>query len=85
MKIQRIRIIYGPNVFSDNPVLVMRLDLQDLTGKERYEIPGFIERLLAALPGMYEHHCAKGYRDRSSNAFAKAPGSVILSSTSALN
>jgi cyanophycin synthetase len=62
MKIQQIRTIYGPNVFSHNPVLVMRPDLMELTGKESNEIPGFLERLLAALPRMYEHHSGKGYR-----------------------
>src|SRR3954463_11438196 len=60
MKIQKIRTIQGPNVFSHNPVLVMRLDLEDLAGRESYEPPGFVERLLAALPGINDHHCAKG-------------------------
>src|SRR5206468_11109375 len=53
--------IKGPNVFSHRPVLVMRLDLESLAGKESYEIPGFIERLLEALPGIREHVCSKGY------------------------
>src|SRR4051794_13216837 len=60
MKIQKIRAIQGPNVFSHNPVLIMRLDLEDLAGRESYEAPGFVERLLAALPGINDHHCAKG-------------------------
>uniref|UniRef100_Q01RC6 Cyanophycin synthase-like N-terminal domain-containing protein n=1 Tax=Solibacter usitatus (strain Ellin6076) TaxID=234267 RepID=Q01RC6_SOLUE len=29
--------------------------------KESYEIPGFVDRILAALPGLHEHHCGKGY------------------------
>src|SRR4051812_12450635 len=60
MRIQNIRAIHGPNVISHNPVLVMRLDLQDLTGKESYEIPGFVDRLIEALPGVKEHHCGLG-------------------------
>ncbi len=60
MKIDTIRAITGPNVFSHNPVLVMRLDLENLAGKESYEVAGFIDRLLAALPGVRDHHCAKG-------------------------
>src|SRR4051812_23774102 len=60
MRIQKIRTIQGPNIFSHNPVLVMRLDLEDLAGKESYEPPGFVERLLAALPGVQDHHCGKG-------------------------
>src|SRR4051794_38139356 len=61
MRIEHIRTITGPNVISHNPVLTMRLDLQDLTGKESYDLPGFIDRLLAALPGVREHHCGKGH------------------------
>src|SRR3954452_2569327 len=61
IRIESIRAITGPNVISHNPVLVMRLDLQDLTNRESYELPGFIDRLLAALPGVREHFCGKGY------------------------
>lgn len=34
MKILNIRTISGPNVYSHQPVLVMKLDLEDLTGRE---------------------------------------------------
>src|SRR3982751_968555 len=61
MRIEHIRSIKGPNVFSHRPVLVMRLDLENLAGKESHEIPGFIARLLEALPGVREHVCGKGY------------------------
>jgi cyanophycin synthetase len=38
----------------------MRLDLEDLAEKESYEVPGFVERLLGALPGLQEHYCGLG-------------------------
>jgi cyanophycin synthetase len=60
MKIGEIRALPGPNIFTHKPVLIMRLYLEDLTGKESYEISGFIERLLNVLPEICEHHCAKG-------------------------
>jgi cyanophycin synthetase len=60
MRILSIRAIHGPNVVSHKPVLVMRLDLEDLTGKESYEIPGFVDRLIEALPGVAEHYCGLG-------------------------
>jgi cyanophycin synthetase len=60
MRIDHIRTITGPNVISHNPVLVMRLDLEDLTGKESWQVPGFVERLIAALPGIHEHVCGRG-------------------------
>jgi cyanophycin synthetase len=61
MRIEHIRTITGPNVISHNPVLVMRLDLEDLTEKESYEVPGFVDRLIAALPGIHEHVCGRGH------------------------
>jgi cyanophycin synthetase len=60
MKIQGIRTMAGPNVYSHRPVLLMRLDLGELYEKESYEVPGFVERLLVQLPGLHEHHCSKG-------------------------
>ncbi|MFC4768534.1 cyanophycin synthetase [Effusibacillus consociatus] len=60
MRISEIRTLPGPNIYNHKPVLVMKLHLEELTEKESYEIPGFIERLLNLLPGVHTHHCAKG-------------------------
>ncbi|UOF91806.1 cyanophycin synthetase [Fodinisporobacter ferrooxydans] len=60
MRIAEIRSIPGPNIYIYKPVIVMRLHLEELTEKESIEFPGFIERLLEALPGVHNHHCAKG-------------------------
>src|SRR3954452_10740638 len=60
MQIRDIRTIAGPNIYSHKPVLVMRLDLEDLNEKESYEVRGFIDRLLALLPGIHEHYCGLG-------------------------
>src|ERR1051325_2293526 len=60
MRIGEIRTLAGPNVFSHSPVLIMKLFLDDLTERESFEIEGFNERLLNLLPGVNEHHCAKG-------------------------
>jgi cyanophycin synthetase len=60
MKIEGIRTLSGPNVWLHRPVLVMLLDLEELTDRESRELPGFNERLLAALPGIHQHHCGLG-------------------------
>src|SRR2546426_719180 len=60
MRILSMRALPGPNVFLHRPVLQARLDLEGLAEKESYDIPGFIEGLLSLLPGLHEHHCAKG-------------------------
>ena len=49
------------DVYSHRPVLLMRLDLEDLYERESHEPPGFVRGLLALLPGLREHHCSKGY------------------------
>lgn len=60
MKIMSVRHVDGPNVFLYKPILMARIDLQSFTERESYEFPGFVERLLDMLPGLHEHHCAKG-------------------------
>src|SRR5688572_3578812 len=60
MKIAGIRTITGPNVYSHKPVVIMMLDLEDLTDVESYEVEGFPNRLVALLPGLQQHVCAKG-------------------------
>jgi cyanophycin synthetase len=60
MKIDDIRRLRGPNVHLSRPAVVARLRLEDLTGRETCDVTGFTERLLRALPGLSEHHCAAG-------------------------
>src|ERR671916_1740334 len=60
MKIEGIRTLAGPNVYTHRPALLMRLDLGELSGRESREFEGFNGRLLAALPGLAEHHCSRG-------------------------
>lgn len=61
MKIESIRTLYGPNVYSYRPVLLMRLDLGELVERESREFNGFNERLLTTLPGIQNHYCSLGY------------------------
>jgi cyanophycin synthetase len=60
MFVESIHAIPGPNVHDDRPILLMRLDLEELTERESVEIPGFNDRLLQSLPGLADHHCSKG-------------------------
>jgi cyanophycin synthetase len=60
MRIEQFRTLEGPNVYTYKPVLLTRLNLQELTDKESLEISGFNERLVAMLPGLADHHCAAG-------------------------
>ncbi|WP_437503129.1 cyanophycin synthetase [Sorangium sp. So ce1099] len=60
MRILTIRTLQGPNVFANWPVLRMTLDLEDLAETSSAEVPHFVDRLLALLPGLGEHHCSRG-------------------------
>ena len=59
MRIEHTRTLAGPNVYTHRPALLMRLHLESLTGRESCDVPGFVERLLAALPGLAAHHCSR--------------------------
>lgn len=61
MKIRSIRTFTGPNVFHHRPVLLMTLELGELTEKASTDIPGFPGRLMEALPGILKHHCSPGH------------------------
>ncbi|WP_437658506.1 cyanophycin synthetase [Sorangium sp. So ce1182] len=60
MRILTIRTLQGPNVFANWPVLRMTVDLEDLAETSSAEVPHFVDRLLALLPGLGEHHCSRG-------------------------
>ncbi|HXC69856.1 MAG TPA: cyanophycin synthetase [Pyrinomonadaceae bacterium] len=60
MKIESIRTLSGPNVYSYRPVLLMRLDLRELSERESREFEGFNDRLRALLTGIETHHCSLG-------------------------
>ncbi|HWS36165.1 MAG TPA: cyanophycin synthetase [Actinoplanes sp.] len=60
MKIESLRRLRGPNVYLSRPAVVARLHLGDLAGVETTDVTGFTERLLRAIPGLAEHHCAAG-------------------------
>jgi cyanophycin synthetase len=60
MRIDKIRTIAGPNIYTYKPILIARLFLEELTEVASTEIPGFTDRLLVTLPGIHEHRCSRG-------------------------
>jgi cyanophycin synthetase len=60
VRLEDLRHLSGPNVFSAVPVSLARIELDELTCRETTDFPAFAERLTAALPGLAEHHCAAG-------------------------
>ncbi len=71
MHLEYTHHLSGPNVFTTSPVSIARLELDELTGRESTDFPGFGERLLLALPGLGEHHCAAGRPGGFAEALAR--------------
>ncbi|MGK7877825.1 MAG: cyanophycin synthetase [Xenococcaceae cyanobacterium] len=64
MRILRTQTIRGPNYWSirRHKLIVMRLDLEELSEKTSNEIPGFYEGLVNVLPSLVEHFCSPNHR-----------------------
>jgi cyanophycin synthetase len=64
MKILKTQTLRGPNYWSirRGKLIVMLLDLEELTEKPSSEIPGFYDGLIEVLPSLIEHYCSRGYR-----------------------
>ncbi len=62
MRILKIQPLRGPNYWSirHQKLVVMRLDLEELSEKPSNEISGFYEGLVTALPSLEEHFCSPG-------------------------
>ncbi len=62
MNIREIRALRGPNYWSVNrhKLIVMVLDLEDMEQRPTNTIDGFLDRLQALFPTMYEHRCSVG-------------------------
>jgi cyanophycin synthetase len=60
MRIITLRRLRGPNIHCSHPAVMALVDLEELTGCESSEVTGFTQRLVTALPGLADHHCAAG-------------------------
>ncbi len=61
MKILDIKAMKGPNYWSvkRKHVIVMLLDIEELEERPTDKIDGFLERMKAMLPSLYEHRCSE--------------------------
>ena len=64
MRILKTQTLRGPNYWSirRNKLILMLLDLEELTEKPSNEVPGFYDGLVKILPSLVEHHCSRGHR-----------------------
>ncbi|AYO57775.1 cyanophycin synthetase [Chryseobacterium sp. 6424] len=62
MKIEKIQILRGPNIWSirRKKLIQMRLDLEDMEYRPTNKVEGFRERLEALIPSLITHRCSEG-------------------------
>jgi cyanophycin synthetase len=62
MKILKVLTLRGPNYWSirRHKLIVMRLDLEELSDRSSNNIPGFYDGLRLVLPSLEEHFCSPG-------------------------
>lgn len=60
MHVIGLKTLNGPNVYHHHPVIIMRIDLQDLADVPSDELPELIAGLKKEFPGMADHQCSPG-------------------------
>lgn len=60
MRIVEIRPYEGKNIYCYRPVIKMKLDLGERAATLTDKLGDFGERLLLAIPSLYDHHCSRG-------------------------
>lgn len=64
MKILKTQTLRGPNYWSirRNKLILIKLDLEELTERTSDRIPGFYDGMIQVLPSLIEHYCSRGHR-----------------------
>ncbi len=58
--IKRIKVLRGPNIWAYRPVLEILTDIGKYEELPSNKLPGFTERLVEAIPTLWEHRCSEG-------------------------
>lgn len=60
IKIERIKVLSGANIWAYRPVLEILADIGKYEDVASNQIPGFTERLVELIPSLWEHRCSEG-------------------------
>lgn len=60
MHVNGARVFRGPHLFSSLPMIRIDIDLRTLEAYPTDRLPGFVDALLAHLPGLEKHGCSYG-------------------------
>src|SRR4051812_23849985 len=58
--VKRIKVLSGPNIWAYRPVLEILTDIGKYEELPSDKLPGFTERLVEAIPTLWEHRCSEG-------------------------
>ena len=61
MEFRKVLALRGPNIWTNDPVLEVWVDLKEID-RPSTDFPGFNDRLMSWLPTMIEHRCSTGER-----------------------
>ena len=61
MDFRKVLALRGPNIWAHFPVLEAWVDLKELKDRTSDNLPGFVDRLTAWLPNLFEHRCSLGH------------------------
>ena len=64
LRIVETRVMRGPNYWAREPVIRMVVDLGVLEDFPSNLVPGFTDRLVAAMPSLEEHACSRSEERR---------------------
>jgi cyanophycin synthetase len=62
LDVTRVRALPGPNHWRLAAVIACDVTLGSLEGVQSADIPGFVDRLIALVPSLYDHPCSRGMR-----------------------
>jgi cyanophycin synthetase len=62
LQIRQTKVLRGPNIWARVPVIHLVVDIGELEDRPSNVIPGFVDRLLEAIPSLEEHECSLGRR-----------------------
>jgi cyanophycin synthetase len=60
IKVKRIKVLIGANIWAYRPVLEVLADIGKYEHLPSNKLPGFTERLVEAIPTLWEHRCSEG-------------------------
>ena len=62
IEVKQIRVLRGANIWAYRPVMEALLDIGRYEELPSNKLPGFTERLVRAMPSLWEHRCSEGIR-----------------------